>query len=888
LSFASPTKELAKKLRKPTMKIRNTKLYIALLLLALFTAASTFAGVQTNLLVLPVASSMTEGIVAHNITVATFSDPGSVAPLPTFASIGAKLGLSVDPIADYTAVINWGDGVTNDAGTLVANGLGGLDVVGTHMYPRPGTNWIVVSISDVDGSTGLTTSMAIVSDAPLSAEGTSVGAVEGILFTGQIATFTDQNVSAPLSDFTASIDWGDESTSVGIVSAVGAGQFTVSGSHTYIDTGSYAVKVNIEDVGGSTASAGSTATVSEAPLAAAGKTVNSVEGVSFNGEIATLSDANTLAPISDYMVSIIWGDGKNSVGALTLIEPGSYSISGVHTYADEGSYAITVLIFDEGLNSVMAGSTAVVGDAPLSADGTGITPVEGTMFTLPVATFTDANPKATAAEFSAVIDWGDSSPTTDGIISASEGGFDVIGTHAYAQVGGYAISVTIKDIGGSTAAAGSTATVSDAMLTANAVPISGVEGTPFSGVVATFTDANPFGQLSEYSAVITWGDGSTNVGVITDGGEGVYNVSGSHNYIEKGSYVVTVDITDVGGYLASAGSTANIADAPIAAIGRAIMPVENTAFVAIVAGVTDSNPYGITNDFTATIDWGDGASSSGAIVAAITPGQFDVVGSHTYSQQGLYVVLVTIQDVGGASTVAHSIANATEPQIMAAGTTINAVKGTSFNGSVATCSHPDRTAEGTNSYTCLINWGDGTTSFGTMMDSGRTETLADAYMIMGTHTYANAGEYMVLVTIDDKLSFVSTSVRSSAIVTEAAANNATANLQIKATTPKLDKRTGWVKQVLTVKNMSGQSIAGPISVVFDNLQNEAGSVTLVNRDGEIQSAAATPVGSHYKNVPLLKNNLLAKKATKSITVYFDGGSANISYSTRVLAGPGAR
>src|SRR5262249_54644221 len=62
------------------------------------------------------------------------------------------------------------------------------------------------------GGTSNSTTFTI-TDADLSATGTPVTTTEGLAFSGQVATFTDANPSAPLSDFAAAgavmIDWGD-------------------------------------------------------------------------------------------------------------------------------------------------------------------------------------------------------------------------------------------------------------------------------------------------------------------------------------------------------------------------------------------------------------------------------------------------------------------------------------------------------------------------------------------------------------------------------------------------------------------------------------------------------------------------------------------------------
>ena len=61
---------------------------------------------------------------------------------------------------------------------------------------------------------------AMVADAELSATGTTLGGTEGTGISGAtVATFTDANPNAAASDFTATIDWGDGTTTSGTVVA---------------------------------------------------------------------------------------------------------------------------------------------------------------------------------------------------------------------------------------------------------------------------------------------------------------------------------------------------------------------------------------------------------------------------------------------------------------------------------------------------------------------------------------------------------------------------------------------------------------------------------------------------------------------------------------------
>jgi predicted outer membrane repeat protein len=191
----------------------------------------------------------------------------------------------------------------------------------------------------------------------------------------------------------------------------------------------------------------------------------------------------------------------------------------------------------------------VQADAPITATGATFGATEGVTFTGTVATFTDPDPASTAAEYSATIDWGDSTPTTPGTISGTPGGpFTVSGTHMYAEQGTYAVTVVITDNHPSnTATAHSTARVSDARLSSTCATMP-VSAQIYTGPTAIFADQSSTGTLSDFSATISWGDSSSSAGTISGGpGNAPYTVSGTHTYASTGTFLITTTIADVGG-----------------------------------------------------------------------------------------------------------------------------------------------------------------------------------------------------------------------------------------------------------------------------------------------------------------------------------------------------
>jgi hypothetical protein len=98
---------------------------------------------------------------------------------------------------------------------------------------------------------------------PLAVQGVSLTAFERSVLSGTVATFTDPNPGAALGNYTATIVWGDGTTDTGTVALGSGGAFTVNGSHTFTDEGSFTPSVTVLSVSGAVGSATSSAAVLE-------------------------------------------------------------------------------------------------------------------------------------------------------------------------------------------------------------------------------------------------------------------------------------------------------------------------------------------------------------------------------------------------------------------------------------------------------------------------------------------------------------------------------------------------------------------------------------------------------------------------------------------------
>lgn len=200
-----------------------------------------------------------------------------------------------------------------------------------------------------------------IADAPINATGKSVSAVEGATATATVATFTDPDSTATASNYAATINWGDANSSAGTITS-GTTGFMVSGTHLYAEEGSYSVSVTITDVDNpsSSVTTTSTATVADAQLTAAPACAASTLG-SYNGATATFADAaGAVGTASNFIATIVWGDGTTSAGTITGSGPGSYTVNGAHSYASLGLFTIKTTIADDG-GSVAVTSCTTLG-----------------------------------------------------------------------------------------------------------------------------------------------------------------------------------------------------------------------------------------------------------------------------------------------------------------------------------------------------------------------------------------------------------------------------------------------------------------------------------------------------------------------------------------------
>jgi len=342
----------------------------------------------------PVAVLSTGGAYALRI-----DDSSSVAPLsfvvtPTQIG-GGRLGSAVDYSGPGAATVEIRGGSANDLFTFQNFG-GPTKAVAYEVTGGPGVDRIVVdsTIPNVDFATpGVLNfgpgqppiryaeieQIALnVAAAPPVGVPVTLTTMEAQPFVQQtVARFTDAAPSGTVS-YLASIDWGDGSPASGgvVVPAGVTGGYEILGNHRYAAAATYPLTVTLTRRGG--ASSGTTvvggttitvngggetsitinsaAVVEAAPLTAAGApitgramgTLTPSPGET-GARVAWFVDAGTNRPPSGYSAVIDWGDGTPPTPATRITAVGApggvvYSVFGEHSYANIGTYTVTVHI----------------------------------------------------------------------------------------------------------------------------------------------------------------------------------------------------------------------------------------------------------------------------------------------------------------------------------------------------------------------------------------------------------------------------------------------------------------------------------------------------------------------------------------------------------------
>lgn len=260
---------------------------------------------------------------------------------------------TADPAGTYSATIDWGDksGVVN--GTVVAGASGSYTVVGGHDYAKFGRYPITVKIINSSNKTVTAFSSAKVADAALTASPIFISATRNVAFSGNVATFTDADPNAiamPKPTETATINWGDGTSSLGTISqAAPGGPFTVSGKHMYGVAKTFTVIITVHDPGGAKATATSGAVVSPPAPVTTPSLIGDYKGsVKIGGLIGSLTGSHsfeidiTAQDVNGITGKVLFSGGEIASGTFPANGVGELSNGNFEFSQTDGSVSITI------------------------------------------------------------------------------------------------------------------------------------------------------------------------------------------------------------------------------------------------------------------------------------------------------------------------------------------------------------------------------------------------------------------------------------------------------------------------------------------------------------------------------------------------------------------
>lgn len=545
----------------------------------------------------------------------------------------------------HTASINAGDGkgpqsvaVTKVEGPPGSPDTGTFEL--TVPYGTDGSFAVTARVLDNDGGVGTASGTAsILNVAPSLTATLFGGATEGALAT-MLVSGSDPGW---LDALKAGTDWGDGGGTQLLAQVTENNRpdatLTASGTRSYGDNGTYAIKTCVSDDDTSTCDDKSLTVANVAPAVTLEPVGNLLEGASTT-LTASFSDPGWL---DTQTATIDPGDGSGP-RAVTISR-----VEGVGGAPDKGTFVLPAAYGRDGAYTVTA--TAVdddgaVGTATMVINVTNAAPTvdptlsgpatEGALVTL-AAKIVDPG---WLDPLSGTVNWGDGS-ATEALTGPQEhvkpdGVFTAGATHRYGDNGTYTVTICGSDDDATTCIT-RTYVVANVAPSVTVKPLASIAEGGSTLIQGSFSDP---GWLDTQSASIDPGDGKGSRTVpITrvEGGPGVPDTgtfSLSVAYGDNGTYPVTVKVTDDDGGIGAASTSQIVTNvAPNLVLDRSrAMTVRGVQ--TIVTDVDEVVPFSSSttdpgsDDLTVTWDWGDGAPSPDeTTVSRVNPPGADPAGS---------------------------------------------------------------------------------------------------------------------------------------------------------------------------------------------------------------------------------------------------------------------
>ena len=591
---------------------------------------------------------------------------------PTVTEIIGEKDVNEGIEVNYTAIASDPGNDTLSYSWDFGDGKGALGKDVTHTFADNGNYTITLTVTDDDGATGTSTKDITVNNISPTIE--------------EIIGETDVNEGIEINYSASAIDPGDDTLTYAWNFGDGKGALGKDVTHTFTDNGNYTITLTVTDDDGASTTSTLDVTVNNvAPIITEiiGETdIDEGQEVIYTA-IASDSGNDTLTYNWNF------GDGTTEEGKDVT-----------HIFTDNGNYTITLTVTDEdGASTTSSLDVTVNNVAPVIENIIGETDINEGQEVTYSAIASDSGSDTLSYSW----DFGDGSDSIEGQNV----------THTFTDNGNYTITLTVTDDDNAS-------TTSTLDVTVNNV----------APVITSFTgdseidegDTASFGVVASDSGE----DTLTYAWDFGDGSETVFGENIEHLFVDNGLYDVSVTVTDDDG--ASITQSLSITVNNVTPVIDPWQDQTSNEGEIISFNASFSDP-GILDSHKVEWDFGDGSETVTETIAPSELTDYNLEQTHTYTDDGIYTVTLTITDNdGGVATNTMTVTvNNTAPVItsLTGDTDVNEGQVANFSA-IASDAGED---------TLTYNWdfGDGRGATGTNV----------------AHTFSDNGNYTVILTVTD-------------------------------------------------------------------------------------------------------------------------------------------
>lgn len=369
-----------------------------------------------------------------------------------------------DSLDGLEGVIRWSDGSTSQP-TFEAYATDRATVDTNHRFNTPGfyTGVLSVTRGGVTHETSLTISVyekttytPPVQLQPIAViEPAHVSATKGVAWSGIVGTITPTDGDATPQDFTVEVYFPDGWAKSAQIEVGDDGVWRIRAEHLFTqehlpargDERQFDIYVTkderrLEERG--TVRVEIDRTLPDLNRKYSGQ-IRQLEA--FTATLMEITSPDPGADASAFTATIDWGDGTVTTGQVVHKYRSTFELVGQHTYRTDGSHEVLVTVTGPG-GTVQSHVGLWAQYHPVEVSETPVAPL-GFTVSGAVAKFVDFQGEdydhdQKVIDHATLIDWGDGTISAGEIVANANGGWDVVGTHTYAAVGDYTVSVLVR------------------------------------------------------------------------------------------------------------------------------------------------------------------------------------------------------------------------------------------------------------------------------------------------------------------------------------------------------------------------------------------------------------------------------------------------------------